>query len=528
MRDGVEIAADVLLPQGEGPWPAVVNRTPYVRGRNLRPTSWQRLVDQDYVFVAVDQRGRGDSGGTFTPFVHDADDGHDVIEWVAAQPWCTGKVGMVGGSYEGLTQWWSAKGRPPHLACIVPQAVGAATMGPRWSVDTGVPEQYWIWWFNLVTGRTMQNPGAPSWEANWAHRPLRTLHEQSGTARDWWPRYVAGEIDFLSPDFALTAEDWARFEVPALIGVGWWDDQSTMTTWMALRESPAAARSRLLIGAWDHAGNLAPRPTLGGVDVSASVIDTIGYVERFLALHLKGDESAAAELSRCRIFRTGRMRWEELDDWPSPAVPASWYLGPDGTLGTAAPEAEGADSYGTDPTNPPRDFSNLDVLAWSDPPLDARHALRRDDVLVFTSDALDQAVDASGRAVLDCYVSVDAPDADLVVGVHDVYPDGRSIALDGFGPGILRLSFRDGADPVPLPEGEPVAVSVPLVWMHHTFLPGHRIRLIVTSTSYPNRVPNPHTGEPWADVLEGRPATVTVHHGPEHPSRLVLPEEVTP
>src|SRR4051812_36154424 len=107
MRDGIEIAADAIVPAGDGPWPAVVNRTPYNRGRNLRPQGWMRLVDEGYVFVAVDQRGRGDSGGEFEPFVNDAEDGHDVIEWVAAQPWCTGKVGMVGGSYEGLTQWWS-------------------------------------------------------------------------------------------------------------------------------------------------------------------------------------------------------------------------------------------------------------------------------------------------------------------------------------------------------------------------------------------------------------------------------------
>jgi putative CocE/NonD family hydrolase len=432
---------------------------------------------------------------------------------------------MVGGSYEGLTQWWTAKGRPPHLTCIVPQAVGAARLGPRWSLDTGVPEQYWIWWFNLVMGRTMQNPGGPSWEANWQHSPLRTLHERIGTAREYWPRYVDGEIDFLSPDFALTDEDWARFDVPALVGVGWWDDQSTMSTWLALRGSPAAERSRLLIGAWDHAGNLAPRPTLGGLDVSPTVIDTIAYVERFLALHLKGDESAAAGLSRCKIFRTGAMVWEDLDDWPSPSEPTPWHLGADGTLAERVPDGDGEDGYDTDPANPPRDFSNLDVLAWSDPPLDGRYALRRDDVLVYTGDVLERPVDVSGRAVFEGFVSVDATDADLVIGVHDVYPDGRSIGLDGFGSGALRLSFRNGADPEPLTPGEPVAASVPLAWMHHTFLPGHRIRLVVSSTSYPNRVPNPHTGEAWADVVDPRPARVTIHRGPQHPSRLVLPVE---
>lgn len=528
MRDGAEAAADVILPVGEGPWPAVVNRTPYMRGRHLRRDSWMRLVDDGYVFVAVDVRGRGDSDGDFTPFVHDASDGHDTIEWVAAQPWCTGRVGMVGASYEGLTQWWSAKGRPPHLCCIVPQAVGAASMGPRWSCDTGVPGQYWIWWFNLVTGRTMQNPGAPSWEANYAHLPLRSLHERVGTARKWWPMYTDGEIEWVGPDHVLTVEDWEQLDIPALVGVGWWDDQKTITTWMALRDTPAGPRSRLLIGAWDHAGNLGPRPVLGGLDVSDTVINVIDYVERFLALHLKGESLAANELPRCRVFRTGLMRWEELDDWPNQgAEPIAWYLGADGVLSDKAAHGDGEDTYLYDPTNPVRDFSNLDVFAWSDPPLDSRYLLRREDVLVFTSEALKRQVDISGRAFFEGSVSVDCPDTDLVVTLFDVYPDGRSILLGADTPAILRLAFRNGPDPEPLTPGQPVDVRIPISWFHHSFLPGHRIRLSVTSSWFPFSARNLNGGVAWPDATEPRLARVTVHRGPTHSSRVILPVEPT-
>src|SRR5690349_2468041 len=104
VRDGIELAADVLLPSGSGPFHALVLRTPYMRG--LASSSWIRLVERGYALISVDIRGRNDSEGEWEPWVKDPQDGHDVIEWVAAQSWCTGNIGMVGGSYDGVTQWW--------------------------------------------------------------------------------------------------------------------------------------------------------------------------------------------------------------------------------------------------------------------------------------------------------------------------------------------------------------------------------------------------------------------------------------
>jgi putative CocE/NonD family hydrolase len=395
MRDGVEISADVLFPPGDGPFPAVVTRTPYMR----RPGAWARLVDDGYAYVSVDVRGRGDSDGDFVPFVHDADDGHDTIEWVAAQDWCDTNVGMVGISYEGLTQWWAAKAHPPHLKCIAPLAIGVARSGPRSSFDTGVPHLYWNWWFHSVSGRTQQHGGAPSWEANMRHAPLRTLDEQVGTASKFWSLYVDGSIDYLGDDFVLTETDWDGLDLPVLVGVGWWDDQTTMTTWERLQQSPAGKRSELLIGAWDHGGNKAPRATLGGMDVSASAIDTVAFVERFLARHLKG-RGAGERAARCRVFRTGAMRWEDLDDWPAAGTaPQSWHLSSSrdartlsggGSLQLSPPQDGGSDSYAFDPDRPAPDFTNLDLFSWSDPPLDHRYRARRSDVLVYTGPALER------------------------------------------------------------------------------------------------------------------------------------------
>lgn len=532
MRDGVEIAANVILPVGEGPFPAVVTRTPYMR----KPGVWARLVEQGYAYVTVDVRGRGDSDGEFTPFVHDAEDGHDTVEWVASQDWCDSKVGMVGISYEGLTQWWAAKAHPPHLRCIAPMAIGVASLGPRPSFNTGVPHLYWNWWFHGVSGRTQQHGGAPSWEANIGHLPLRTLDKQVGTAKKWWPQYVEGKIDYLGDDFVLTDDDWDALDLPVLIGVGWWDDQTTMNTWEKLRHSPASDRAELLIGAWDHGGNKSPHPILGGLDVSASVIDPVAHVERFLAKHLKG-EASGQSASRCRVFRTGSMQWENLDDWPTTRTdPHSWHLDSsgdartlsgDGTLGDQ-PATHGTDSYVFDPHAPARDFTNLDLFSWSDPPLDQRYLLRRPDVLVYTSTVLNHPVDVSGQAEFEGYVSITTPDADLSVLLVDVYPDGRRMLVGGElgATGLLRLSLRDGKDPQFLEPSEVVKVHIPLVWMHHRFLKGHRIAIAIQSSAYPAFARNLNTGEPWPDAVDARSAEVTLHHGPKHPSRLVMPIEI--
>jgi putative CocE/NonD family hydrolase len=535
LRDGVELAADVLLPMGAGPFPAVVLRTPYLRGRHLNNSnSWPRLVDYGYALVTVDMRGRNDSDGTWLPRVKDPEDGYDVVEWVAAQPWCTGRIGMVGGSYEGLTQWWTALHRPPHLACIAPLAIGH-TSQQRSNFGTGIPSQYRMWWLSLVNGRTLQYSGAPSWEAHVMHTPLKTLDEQYGLSRSAWRKYVAGEIDFPGKAGSLSEEDYAAIDIPVLIGVGWWDDQDAMLTWQALQRARSARNCRLLIGAWDHLGNIGPRPILGGIDVSASVMDTIGYVEQFLAVHLKGDRGQAEKQPRCRVFLTGEDRWELLDDWPHPqATVTPLYLtsGGDarslkgnGRLVSRACMGNGSDTYVFDPNDPARDMSNLALFAWADPPLDCRYMQRRKDALVYTSDPLAEPLKVSGRYHLRIFVSSDRPDTDVFVNLSDVHPDGRAISLVATNMliGALRLRYRNGCREELLTPGEIYEVTVTGSWLHHVFRAGHRLRITINSSGFPLAVRNAGAGGHWAEDRVLYPQTNTIHHGSRYPSRVLLP-----
>lgn len=533
--DGTELAADVLLPAGDGPFPAVVVRTPYMRSRPVsNPKSWIRLVDYGYVLVCVDMRGRNDSGGEWVPWTKDPHDAHDVIEWIARQPWCTGKVGSVGGSYEALTQWWAVTDRPKHLCCMVPLCVGG--VHHQRPFGTGIPMQYWLWWMNLVAGRTHQFTGAPSWEAWMTHAPLKSIDERLGLSRSAWKKYVAGKIEFFSDAAAtLAAEDYAAIDIPVLVVVGWWDDQETMLAWQELQRAKSSNECRLLIGAWDHIGNTAPRPVLGGVDVSASVMDTVSYIEQFLARHLKSESTVVPRTSRCRIFCTGENRWEEMDHWPHPdARDQPLYLASDGDARglsgngrlTRQPDLSAVcDTYIYDPDDPDRDMSNLAEFAWSDPPLDHRYLQRRRDCLVYTSAPLEAPLKVSGRYRARLFVTSDRPDTDLYVRLSDVHPDGRAIGLIAINepPAGLRLRYRDGPRPQSLVPGQVYEVTVDGSWLHHVFQAGHRLRLTINSGHFPLMARNAGTGGPWADDDVLHPQTNVIHHSPTLPSRIVLP-----
>lgn len=538
MRDGVELAADVVLPPGPGPFPAVLTRTPYLRGRHLRPGGWTRLVDAGYAYVVQDVRGRGDSDGEWVPYTHDARDGHDTVEWVAEQPWCTGSVGMVGASYEGRVQWFAAKEHPPGLRCIAPMAIGVADDGPRRHHDTGIPAQYWQWWTSLVSGRTLQNPEAVSWGRYWQYRPLRDLADALGIGREGWSAFVDGSGDRTDPRNLFSDDDWRTFDVPSLVILGWWDDQPTLVNWERLQASPAAKDSRLLIGAWDHGGNMRPAPTLGGLDVSGSVMDTIAHVERFLSVHLKDPQPVTAKAEpRCTVFRTGADRWEALDTWPAPQVrDRALHLRPipsgdrcgdqSGLLDDSPVTEESAVSYVADPRNPVRLLAEPNA-ARVEPPLDHHYLHRRDDVLAFVGEELTEPLHVSGRPRFLGHVSTDAATVDLIVTICDVHPDGRRIVVGGFPgwPGGLRLAHRDGPDPTAVKPDEVVPVDIGLAWTHHVFGAGHRIALAIASSWSPWLTVSGATLTHWADEVDLRSAIVTVHTGTGHPSRVVLPVE---
>ena len=459
-RDGVGLAYDAWLPDGasaDNPVPAVVTRTPYNRWRyHDEGSPWTRVVEAGYAHVGVDVRGRGDSPGEFVPFVHDGYDGYDVVEWVAAQDWCTGDVGGIGGSYDAVTQWWAARHQPPSLRCAVPIAVSPQGYGESGSLtfSGGVPMSYWIWWFAFLQGGSQKGVVQLDWDEVLSH-PADQVSVAAGLDEAFqrhWHEYVNGRLGYGSSDWSI---DPATVEIPTLVVNGLWDDPKTFQWWEQL-VAASPAQHRLLAGVWDHAGNSAPRPVLGGIDVEAGTLDPVPLWIEFLDTHLKGIAPAVAP-PVVQIARSGSNTWETHDAWPLPS--------------TGLTHSFGAASWKHDPTDPVKPGGGSD-LSSADAPLIASVIDTRSDVISFDLPVATDDEDYSGRPSATLTIAQQHPGT-VVCWLSDIGPDG-----DG-----MRMGFWPS--PHAHPGGGSQALEVEMPHLHHRLLPGHRWRLSVASSFAP-------------------------------------------
>src|SRR3954451_20676649 len=322
LRGGITLSADLTFPT-ELPAPAVVIRTPYGKSGEMQGKRAKMLAAGGYVAVLVDVRGRGDSDGTFQPYRNDGPDGADVIEWAAAQDWCTGGVATYGGSYGGRIQFLAALQQPPSLKAMVAMVTPS---DPFVETPTGVPGLMHANWYRLVSGRTLQFRDDLDWMEVYRHRPIATMDEAAGfvsaswreecrhpTLDEWWePVRYQHRID--------------EIDVPTLHISGWYDDEEIGTP-LNFAAMVAAGRDgqRLLMGPWGHAVNTTR--TLGDIDFGPSaLIDLDAAVLAFLDEHLRG-ESQGPFAAPVRMFVMGVNEWRDADAWPPPDVtPLELYL----------------------------------------------------------------------------------------------------------------------------------------------------------------------------------------------------------
>jgi putative CocE/NonD family hydrolase len=542
MRDGVELSADIYFPAGgadAGPYPAVLARTPYDNQHPVYVADAKHLAEHGYVVVLQDVRGRYDSEGAWDPFRNEGPDGYDTVEWVAAQDWCTGRVGTFGGSYGGWDQWALAREKPPHLGAMVSTAAAGAWMQELpW--HNGVLMLVTLGWLNLVGGRTGQNPELiTNWPEIFRHLPVREMDTALGrdlkTWRDWVDHPT---LDSYWSELRLD-DDFAHVDVPVLHVTGWYDADQPGA--LFFHEGMCASSSRsadqfLLVGPWDHAGTRVPRQVTGGIDFgAAAVMDLRDEHRRWFDRWLKDDSHEATPVpAPVRVFLTGANRWHETSAWPPPAaVPTTWYLRGGGAANTLAGDGrldaeppasiETADSFTYDPADPVPAVMDENFYAANaaETPLDRRFQHRRDDVLVYTSDPVPNDVVLTGTPRVHLFASSDRPDTDWFVSLHDVSPTGSSHQLVE---GRLRARFRDGLDHEELLDpGATYEFVVPTTAIGHVLKPGHRLRLTVTSSDFPTWDRNPNTGEPIGTGTTMLVAVNTVRHDPEASSYVVIP-----
>jgi putative CocE/NonD family hydrolase len=535
MRDGVALRADLYLPDGSAPAPAVVCRTPYDRGFSLTPVAAldpERATDAGLGLVIQDVRGQHGSEGEFNPFVNEGADGYDTVEWVAAQDWCDGAVGMTGRSYPAATQWRAAVERPPHLRAIVPVVVGSDYYD-GWVYQGGAFQLgFNLFWVNLMTDPKARG----SLAKDYRHLPITEppLLERSPAGRFYreWLEHPTYDDHWRSLSMRGRHGEVA---VPAFIVGGGFDIflGGTLENFsrMTAEGGSDAARegTRLLVGPWGHGSAFGAYPDhrFDGFGPDAE-IDLAEEQLEFFHAHLR-DRGAGSNEAPVRIFVMGRNRWRDEEGWPlARARSERWFLRHGGELSREAPGGEQPDEYDYDPADPAPTIGGPTSLPGrmmrpSAGPLDQAPAERRPDVLVYSSPPLERPLEVTGPLELVLHAATSAPDTDFVGKLCDVDGEGRSRIL---AEGVLRARYREGfAQPRPVEPGRPCEYRIDLVATSNVFAAGHRIRLDVTSSSFPRFDRNANSGlAPGADTKETlRSARQRIFHDARRASHLNLP-----
>jgi len=566
MRDGVRMATVVIRPRAEGAQPTLLVRTPYpMTSIESFSALAKALLEKDYAIVMQNERGSQWSEGEFGILTNTTADGQDTLDWIAAQDWSNGRVGLHGCSSTAENQLkLAAIGHPALRACVamssgagvgdIPGAEGTQGLFFR----GGVPKLAdWAGWHAPSGIRARPKLPAVA-DADELARTMRYYSLSAPTFRD--PDYAkalqasvrqAPSAEILTrmgvplngfQDFIVspTAAAWADVDLidashtgatPA-ININGWMDIGTYETVKLFEFQQHHPDQYLIMAASGHCRmtRTAKDAKLGDRPVGDT---SFGYDEIFTAWFerwLNDQPDAWKPMPKVRVFLMGASSWLTGETWPLPeTAERSFYLGSeagaatlwgDGTLLTSAGEA-GSDSFRSDPRNPVPSLGG--DLGISGPICtDQRPVECRADVLVYSTPELEQPIAVVGDVTAELYVSADVPDADVFVKLVDVYPDGTAYNLAQTS---LRLRYRSGlSTPADLAHGEIYRIELEGITTANYFGPGHRIRIEIAGSSFPLADRNWHTGGRNDLASDGPVAHLTLHHGGDCPSRITVRE----
>ncbi len=531
MRDGVVLRADLYRPSGDGRFPVLVYRTPYGRTDSTGGSSLVRAaVRRGYVVLLQDVRGRYASEGGFEPYRQEGRDGYDTIEWAARQAWSNGAVGTFGLSYPGAVQWLAAVEHPPSLKAMVP-AMTFSTPESFW-YSGGVWDGSWLdsTWLNIapdlrrrlgVAGPRTDEEAARAWDKNGSaarrYRPMLALPELKGVT-PWyseWMRHPPGDAYW---SFASLPGRYDRVDAAVLNLSGWFDEAYGPN---GAVENFQGAGDALVLGPWTHGVAALQRSKAGDRDFGPSAAldydeTVLGWMDR----HLKGVDSVPAE-PPVRVFVMGANRWRASGRWPFPGTrPDTMYLSEAGKLIRHAPRDRDRETViRSDPAHPVTDPFGGRFGAH-----DYRSLTAGPSVAVFESAPFSAPWEIIGRVVAELAVSATVPEFDLWVQLYDVAPDGTAWNLSSPGTALQRASYREGGPERRLVQpGQTVRLRMDRLVTANRFLPGHRLRVVITPQFYPLFSVNPQTGAQEFETDSVRLGEFRIQHSTGQVSRIVLP-----
>ncbi|MCZ6634750.1 MAG: CocE/NonD family hydrolase [bacterium] len=549
MRDGVLLRANVFRPDGPGQYPGLLLRTPYGKPAG----GYDRFVRSGYVVVTQDSRGRYASEGDYVPFTventGDAEDGYDSVEWLAQQPYCNGKVGTLGASYNAWMQWELARLRPPSLVAMCAYTI------PLELTEVDYPGGFRPgrrirWWMTTI---------APDLRKRHGLRPPHTKEEANQIWNDIehgrWLGFMPwlDVCKYLPPGLSEYAEDWLKHpnrrpwkfdqihkevEVPNLDFSGWYDHCNGTMAHLGLmqkngRTKQARTGCKLILGPWNH-GGLGSRK-IGDIDFGPQAqLDLQLIMIRWFDHWLKNIDNSIDQDPPVRYFVMGSEKWKSADTWPPEHLQEQTFyfhsqgdadqLEGSGTLSQTAPEGDATDTYTYDPNDPMPTLWTPNLYTV---PSNRRQTEYRTDVLYYRTEPLDEAVEIAGYPEVKLYASSSALDTDFFARLVDEHPDGGPAIELCYG--LVRARHRHSLDSEDLlTPGEVTAFHIRLGATVCCFQKGHRIRLEITSSDFPNHDRNHNTGKNDLADTELIPARQEIYHSPKHPSHLILRTDPNP
>jgi putative CocE/NonD family hydrolase len=554
MRDAVILRGDIWRPDDGKKHPVILTRLPYDKSAFFASgggyMNFQRFARAGYVCIAQDCRGTGASDGEFFPWRDDTDDGYDTIEWIAAQAWCNGNIGMMGPSALAGTQWNAAITRPPHLKAICPAMTSTINRGVPFLENGAFLLRIMLQWYLGMCHNALRRSQLPEKKLVSLRERLTAVMDNLDEQLRFLPlkKVPAAEIanelgmpPFYS-DFFDNIDNAAFWETyrspvplervicPALHITGWYDPPlgAVLASYTHMREKAeselARQNQKLIIGPWIHGGGLPPNADLINLKTSATG-DLAGAHLRWFDHWLKGLNNGVDREPPVRIFIMGDNIWRSENEWPLARTKyTNYYLHSrgdantrfgGGVLSAEHPADEQPDIYLYDPRNVPK------VLERG--PQDQEELEKRADVLVYTTPPLETDIEITGPVKIILYAASSAPDTDFMGKVVDVLPDGRSINLNMIG-GMVRARYRQGeSSPTLIKPGQVYEYSIDLKAIGNVFKAGHRIRLQLSSSNFPMWDRNLNTGHAIGQDAEINMATQTIYHTNEYTSHLVLP-----
>ena len=546
VRDGVQLNGTVFRPRVMAqPLPVIFTFTPYVGDAYQDRAMY--FARHGYVYVLVDVRGRGNSEGQFAPFENEGKDGYDVVEWLAQQPWCNGKVAMWGGSYAGFDQWSTAKELPPHLTTMVPAA--SVYPGLDFPMRNNLPYPYTMQWLSYTSGRTANNQlfgDYGFWRQNFAtlyehYLPFQRLDSVAGNATTAFQTFVQHPTpDAYWDALVPSAAQYQQLNIPILSITGHFDgDQFGALAYYRqhMQHGTAAARQRhyLIMGPYNHPGTRTPVGALGGLKFDPSaVLDLNKLHQEWYDWTMKAGPKPSFLQKRVACYVMGREAWKYADDLESLAPQKqTLYLNSTpgqghrvdnaGALSATKPAGKSTpDQY----TNNPLDNSFLhDTIPERDYFLEQRSTQKlADKGLVYQSAPFAEETEVTGQLRLSTWLALNVPDTDVEAVLFEIKADGTSIYLTR---DMLRARYRESLRQARLVQ--PGAVNLytfnTFYYFSRTIQKGSRLRLVLQTPS-PLAVARNYNGggNPNAESgRDARTAVIRLYHDARHPSSLELP-----